>query len=134
MADVLLDSDVVIWHLRGRAAVVKHLAMLAQGLRLGVSAVSRAEVLVGMRPNEREATFGFLNACETLPVTAAVADRAAELLRSQRGQGVTISLPDGLIGATALEAGVPLHTCNQRHYPFDGLLVRAVPVEHSEET
>lgn len=127
MADFLLDSDVVIWHLRGHAAVVELVLALARRGRLGLSAITRAEVLLGMREHERALTLPFLESCETLPVTAATADRAGEIFRGFRSQGITLSLPDALIGATALLASIPLYTCNPRHYPMPDLDLRAVP-------
>jgi predicted nucleic acid-binding protein len=127
MADFLLDSDVVIWHLRGKATVVELVLTLARRGRIGLSAITRAEVLLGMREPERALTLRFLDSCETLPVLAATADRAGEIFRSFRSQGITLSLPDALIGATALLASIPLHTCNPRHYPMPDLDLRAVP-------
>lgn len=126
MADFLLDSDVVIWHLRGRPAVVELVLSLVRRGRIGLSAISRAEVLLGMRESERDLTLPFLDSCDTLPVTAATADRAGEMIRGFRTQGVTLSLPDALIGATALMAAIPLYTCNPRHYPAPDLDLHAV--------
>jgi predicted nucleic acid-binding protein len=126
MADLLLDSDVVIWHLRGRLSVVERVVGLARSGRLGLSAITRAEVLLGMREPERRATLDFLNACQTLPVDAAVAESAAEIIRLFRAQGTTISLPDALIGATALAEEIPLYTCNARHYPMPELDLRRI--------
>jgi tRNA(fMet)-specific endonuclease VapC len=126
MADLLLDSDVVIWHLRGRSTVVEIVIALARKGRLGLSAITRAEVLLGMREPERKATLHFLDVCETLPVTAATADLAGEIVRGFRAQGVTLALPDALIGATALSASVPFYTCNPRHYPMPELDLRPV--------
>jgi predicted nucleic acid-binding protein len=126
MADFLLDSDVVIWHLRGRDAVVEPVLSLARRGRIGLSAITRAEVLLGMREPERRLTLRFLDSCETLPVVAATADRAGEIFRGFRSQGITLSLPDALIGATALLASVPLYTCNPRHYPMPDLDLRAI--------
>ena len=128
MADFLLDSDVVIWHLRGHAAVVDLVLALARKGRIGLSAITRAEVLLGMREPERVLTFLFLDSCETLPVMAATADRAGEIFRGFRSQGITLSLPDTLIGATALLASIPLYTCNPRHYPMADLDLHAVPI------
>ena len=128
MADFLLDSDVVIWHLRGRAEVVELVLTLVRRGRVGLSAITRAEVLLGMREPERALTLRFLDSCETLPVEAETADRAGEIFRSFRSQGITLSLPDTLIGATALLASIPLYTCNPRHYPMPDLDLRAVPI------
>lgn len=128
VADFLLDSDVVIWHLRGHASVVELILSLARKGRVGLSSISRAEILLGMREPERELTLLFLDGCETLPVTAATADRASEAIRGFRAQGVTLSLPDALVGATALSASIPLYTCNPRHYPIPDLDLRTVPI------
>ena len=128
MADVLLDSDVVIWHLRGRKAVVDLVLGLAKRGRVGLSAIARAEILLGMRESERELTLLFLDGCETLPVTARTADHAGESIRDFRSRGVTIYLPDALIGATAVLASIPLYTCNPRHFPMPALDLRAVTV------
>jgi predicted nucleic acid-binding protein len=127
MADFLLDSDVVILHLRGHAAVVELVRALARRGRIGLSAITRAEVLLGMREPERELTLLFLDSCETLPVMATTADRAGEIFRGFRSQGITLSLPNALIGATALLASIPLYTCNPRHYPMSDLDLHAVP-------
>ena len=79
-----------------------------------------------MREPERKLTTLFLDSCETLTVTAATADCAGEIFRGFRSQGITLSLPDALIGATALLASIPLYTCNPRHYPMQDLDLRPV--------
>jgi len=117
MADVVLDSDVVIWHLRGQTSVVEHVTRLANEYRLGISAITRTEVIAGMRLSEREVTLDFLDACELLPVDRAVADQAGGSISLHRHQGLTIHVPDALIGATANHLAIPLHTCNAAHYP-----------------
>jgi predicted nucleic acid-binding protein len=53
MSNYLLDSDVLIQHLRGHGATTALLARLAEGGQLGVAAISRTEVLAGMRDHER---------------------------------------------------------------------------------
>jgi predicted nucleic acid-binding protein len=126
MADFLLGSDVVIWHLRGHAAVVELVLALARRGRIGLSTIARAEVLLGVREPERKVTLRFFDSCETLPILAETADRAGEIYRGFRSQGITLSLPDTLIGATALLASIPLYTCNPRHYPMPDLDLRAV--------
>lgn len=126
MADFLLDTDVCIWHLRGQSRVVSLLQDLVARGSLGISAVTRAEVQQGVRPGEEESTLLFLEACETLPVTAFVADKAGALVRTHRSMGTTVPLPDALIASTALLNHLPLYTCNARHYPFEGFHMVAV--------
>lgn len=122
MADYLLDSDVVIWHLRGHSVVSPQVISLSQKNRIGLSVITRAEIIQGMRDTEKEGTLAFLDACEALPIGPAVADRGGEIVRSFRSRGVTLSHPDALIAATALEAEIPLYTCNPRHFPREGPL------------
>lgn len=128
MTDFLIDSDVVIWHLRGQKSVVASLVTLSQRGRIGISAITRAEVIQGMRDSEREGTLAFLDACETIAVDQREADRAGELVRSYRSRGITVDLPDAFIAATALERGIPFFTCNARHFPMDDLDLREIKV------
>ena len=128
MADVLLDSDVLIWHLRGRDDVVRQVQDLSSRHRLGISVITRAEIFAGLRDKERKAVVEFLESCEAVPVDTAIADRAGEIVRTFRRKGVTLHLPDALIGASALERRIPLFTCNARHYPMDGLDLRVVEI------
>jgi len=128
VAECLIESDVVIWHLRGRESVVERVVTLSRRARLGISVITRAEVIQGMRDPERTGTLAFLDACETLPLGRAESDRAGDLVRYHRTRGVTIHLPDALIAATALEAGIPLYTCNPRHFPMSGLDLREIVV------
>jgi tRNA(fMet)-specific endonuclease VapC len=128
MVDFLVDTDICIWHLRGREVAVSLLTDLASKGRLGVSVITRAEILTGMRPSEEEGTMLLLDGCSSLPITAPIADRAGELLRSLRTQGVTMHLPDAMIAATAIEHTVPLFTCNSRHYPVPELMLQTVRV------
>ena len=52
----------------------------------------------------------------TLLDTSAIARRAATLYTDLRALGITIDNEDLLIGATALEHGVSLLTCNAAHF------------------
>lgn len=124
----VLDSDVLIWHLRGKPSVVEHVTSLAGKGVLMVSAIARAEVLAGMRSNEERATLHLLDNLETVHVTTAIADRAAAFIRNLRRRGVTVHLPDALIASTASENEAELHTCNPRHYPGYDVDVIAVRV------
>ena len=53
---VLLDSDVVIDHLRGEAAARELLRRLAHGqISMGISVITVAEIEAGVRESERQA-------------------------------------------------------------------------------
>ncbi len=122
----LLDSDVLIWHLRGNQKVVEHVNALAGRGEILVCAVSRAEVLLGMRQGEETTTRRLLNSLRTVVVDDDVADLAAASVREQRARGVTIHLPDALIGAAAVVSNAELHTCNPSHFLDYEIAVKAV--------
>ena len=80
MARYLLDSDVLIWVLRGRQDTVALLDRLAveSGETLACSAMSVLEIWAGAKPTEAADTATFLDALEVIPVDRVVASRAAD--------------------------------------------------------
>ncbi|OGF56102.1 MAG: hypothetical protein A2Z21_04065 [Candidatus Fraserbacteria bacterium RBG_16_55_9] len=124
----LLDTDVLIWHLRGHPPTVRLLENLAQerrepeeALPLGCSVISVFEVRVGMQPEEQSATEGLLNILETYSVDKIMAHRAADYYHSFARQGVTLHIADLLIASTALVHGLTLVTYNRRHFPMEDI-------------
>lgn len=119
---ILVDSDVLIAHLRGVPAARDWLHAAREAGPLSVSAVSIAEVLGGVRPNEEHAVNALLGALATHPVTESVARRAGALRREFARSHTGIGLGDYLIAGTALNLGLDLATLNTRHFPmFPGL-------------
>ncbi|MBI2920851.1 MAG: type II toxin-antitoxin system VapC family toxin [Planctomycetes bacterium] len=121
MAGVLLDSDVIIWCLRGRQDALARVEAFAQTALPACSALSVAEVESGMKSGEELKTRAFLSAMEVRPVDAAVASEAARRIRHWRARGRTLTLIDACIAATCLLHGFQLATFNRRHYPFTDL-------------
>ena len=115
---ILVDSDVLIEHLRGNTAARDWLVHARQSSGpLAISVVSLTEIAGGMRSPER-----LLGSMQRFEVSEQVAWRAATLMRDYRRSHVGIGLGDYLIAATALTEGLELATLNIRHYPmFDGL-------------
>jgi predicted nucleic acid-binding protein len=126
MAGHVLDTGLLIRHLRGRKPAVRLLRELGRQDRLSISAVTRAEIRAGMRQPEDRATQRLLARLDTVPVSADVADLAGDLVRRARGQGRTLHVLDALIGATAVQLGVTLITLNLTD--FQGLGLRLYPL------
>jgi predicted nucleic acid-binding protein len=120
----LLDSNVVILHLRHRQAANELLSRwAARGDEACISAITRTEVLAGMRPYQRDATMAILDALISLQVTSEIADQAGQWIYQYARRGFQMDVPDALIAATAVRHGLTLVTTNARHFPVPGLQV-----------
>jgi len=120
---ILVDSDVVIAHLRGVRAAEDWMARARREAgRLGTSVVTIAEVAGGMRGAERREVARLLSSFRPFPVTERIAWRAAENMRKYRPSHSGIGLGDYLVAATAQIHGLELATLDIKHFPmFSGL-------------
>jgi len=119
----LLNSDILIWHLRGRPEVVRLLESLAERGELGVSAVSVLEVQAGVKAGEEERTNAFLEGLTCFAVDRGIANRAGEYIRTYKAKGVSLDFADSLVAATAVLHNLTLVTKNVSHYPMPELQV-----------
>jgi predicted nucleic acid-binding protein len=119
----LLDTDVIIWHLRGHEPTEELLEKLEVEQPLGCSTLSVFEVWVGVRPKEEEVTHQFLSVLYKIPVDGAIAFKAAEYWREFRGQGLTLGQADAIIAATAHVLNLVLVTYNRDHYPMKDIML-----------
>ncbi|MGH3288232.1 MAG: type II toxin-antitoxin system VapC family toxin [Streptosporangiaceae bacterium] len=116
---ILVDSDVLIEHLRGKTAARDWLVGARQSSGpLAISVVSLTEVAGGMRQPERREVMRLLGSMQRFEITEQVAWRAAILMQEYRRSHSGIGLGDYLIAATALTEGLELATLNIRHYPM----------------
>ena len=100
VADVLVDTDIFIDHLRGATAIKagKH--------RLHYSVITRAELFAGNTATDLASQL--LAPFREIPVDRAIAERAGRLTRE-----FDVRLPDALVAATALEHDLALATRNR---------------------
>lgn len=126
MSKALLDTDVIIWFLRGRESTRHWLDELKAGGVPCCSALSVTEVVLGMRPNEEAATLAFLESLEVIPPDREIAWKAGEWIREYARRGITLDFVDATIAATCFTRGLILASYNVRHYPMSEI-VKAVP-------
>ena len=127
MAAYLLDTGILIRHLRGQKAAVRLLRGLGGKSRLAISAVTRAEIRAGMRQPEDRATRRLLARLETIPLDRQIADRAGDLIRHARAQGCSLHLAYAIIAATAAQRGLTLLTLNTSDFEGLGLSLYPLP-------
>jgi predicted nucleic acid-binding protein len=114
VADLLVDTDVFVDHLRGAAELkpAKH--------RLHYSTITRAELFAGNSATDLAARL--LAPFREVVVDRAVAERAGRVARE-----FGLRLPDAIIAATALEHGLQLSTRNRTDFAHvRGLRIRAL--------
>lgn len=125
MANFLLDSDVLIWLLRGRTETVELAERLQREtvVALACSALSILEIWTGVRPGEERKTQLLLEPLKVMPVDSTIARRAALLLSSRKRQRDPREWIDAVIAATCLELRLTLVTYNLRDYPYRDILL-----------
>lgn len=121
MADYLLDSDVIIWLLRGKPGAIDAIRDLRSHGTLGCSALSVFEVELGVKPGEEDRTREFLRSLRCYAVDGQAASRAAGWFREYRRKGRTLDFMDLLIGATCLRWNLTLVTYNPKDFPIPEL-------------
>jgi predicted nucleic acid-binding protein len=115
---ILVDSDVLIAHLRGVDAARDWLIGTRKNGPLAISVVSIAELVGGMRSIERREVWRLLASFRAEPTTEVIARRAGEMMRRYRRSHTGIGLGDYLIAAIADVKGLQLATLNVRHFPM----------------
>lgn len=120
MSVVVLDTTVLVDHLRGSSPAAAYIAAL--GSPPSCSEVTRVEILRGLRSEERRGAQRLFALITWVTVDEEVARRAGELGRRWRGSHPGIGVPDLAIAATAELLEAQLGTQNLKHFPmFEGL-------------
>jgi predicted nucleic acid-binding protein len=106
----LLDSVILIDHLRGIGPATKWLKKLREGEAV-LSVITRAEVLSGGTADEQAAAHELCAQFACLPLTESDATKAAELRRKHGWR-----LPDAFRASCAIRNGVKLVTRDARAF------------------
>lgn len=115
LTGVLVDSDVLIWTLRGNPKALAHIQSLTDW---HISAVSYMELAQGCRNKTElkamQKAFKSTSS-DVLPITTGISDMACQLVGTY---ALTHSLymADALIAATAISYSLPVLTGNSKHF------------------
>jgi predicted nucleic acid-binding protein len=127
MARHLLDSDILIWILRGKKEAVDFVGNLLKEEVPAISSLAFYEVWVGARASEEETISEFLSTFDVISIDQNVAKQAARYNTTYRKKGITLSVADALIAATSKTADLVLVTMNVKHFPMTDLEKRSLP-------
>lgn len=123
MSEYLLDTNILIRYLRRTPGYREMLQQIARENTLSISAITRLEIVRGMRKHEGEITFGLLNSFETIPISAEIADAAGGLIQFYQASGITLGTADAIIAATGLYRSMTFITANEKHFPMPALAI-----------
>ena len=128
MAQLLLDTTVLIDALRGREAAERLRKLRGEGPPPYVCAINVEEVWRGTRSGEEEAVARLLRGLRIAPLGRGEGERAGRWRVHFATSGVTLSQADCLIAAAAVGVGARLATGNPRDFPMDELEIENWPV------
>ena len=119
-----IDSDVLIWHLRGERQALQFLKTIraAAGYELWIGAMQRAEIGFFMRDEEQEGTLAFLSQFSTASIDRRIVDDAARVFRQYNPSHGT-DINDAILAATIGQTGGKLYCLNAKHYPMKDIVV-----------
>ncbi len=121
---VLIDTDVLIWYMRGNRKAYDTIENLNV---FSISVITYMELIQGMKNKKelnslRQALHGW-NA-RLVYISEEISAKAMFFVE-QHFLSHSIEIADALIGASAITHGLPLLTANDKHYKvMDGIEIR----------
>ncbi len=112
---MLIDTDVIIWYMRGNANALK---TLEKHKGFTISVVTYMELVQGMRNKKELAVLRKalkLWGTKIFYITEEISSKAMFYVE-QHYLSHSVQLADALIGATAVSHGISLVTGNDKHY------------------
>lgn len=119
----LLDTDIVIWVLRGNQVYIDLLKKLKDNALLSISSVTVAEIYQNIFPAEIIKTEALLTELQILEVTTSIAKQAGLYWQQYNRQAKNLSITDCMIAATAHTHDLTLISLNLKHYPMKDIEV-----------
>lgn len=114
----LLDTDILIWILRGKNEVRDKISKLKEVSPHAISVISIAEIFRNIFPSELSATEDFLNQHIIFDVDQKTAKIGGLYAQQYQKQLKKLSLEDCLIAGTANVNNLTLVSLNTKHFPM----------------
>lgn len=119
----LLDTDILIWILRGRQDVVDYISKLKDDFPIALSVITIAEIYMNIFPSELVNTEEHLHQYIILEVDQKIAKIAGLYWQQYSKKLKNLSLTDCLIAGTANVHNATLMSLNVKHFPMKDIKV-----------
>jgi predicted nucleic acid-binding protein len=119
----LLDTDILIWVLRGKPEIVEKVSELKDKSTLSISVISIAEIYKNIFPSELTQTEEYLSQHIQFEVNQKIAKIAGLYWQQYSKHLKNLSLTDCLIAATASVNEATLISLNIKHFPMNDITV-----------
>lgn len=113
MDKYLVDSDIIIWYLKGRDKEAKLLEKLSQKADLFFSVVTITEIRAGLTKNPSVVIKNLQDIFVPVEITPEIAELAGAYKQKFR-----LDIADMLIAASAVNRNLTLVTYNKKHFPM----------------
>jgi len=114
---ILIDSDVIIWFLRGKPEVVEKLSVLFDSSHLFVSVITITEIFAGAKKTELKIIDDLFSSIGIVEMNIKIAKLAGLFINEYRKSSL-VETEDALIAASAKINGLMFWTFNKKHYPM----------------
>jgi len=121
---LLVDTDVLIWYMRGNLKAKKAIDRLGA---FYISSVNYMELLQGIRDKEELRLLRHFIAQRQIQIVHISEEVSQKALNYMEEYALShnLRMADAMIAATALILGVPLLTANSKHYlPIKGIQIK----------
>ena len=114
----LVDTDIIIWVLRGNKKYEELLQNLKNKAPISISTITIAEIYMNIFPSEVVKTENLLNELQTWDVTSTIAKQGGLYWQEYVKKLKNLSVMDCLIAATANVNNLTLVSLNTKHFPM----------------
>jgi len=119
----LIDTDVLIWVLRGNKKYEEYLQKLKDKETISISTITIAEVYKNIFPSEIIKTENLILELQTWDINPLIAKQGGLYWQEYSKKLKNLSLTDCLIAATANVHNAKLVTLNTKHFPMKDISV-----------
>ena len=123
MNKFLVDSDIIIWYLKGRDKEVQLLEELSEKGELFTSVVTIAEIRAGLTKDAKKIILELKNIFKPLDITEEIAELTGEFKQKYK-----LDIADMFIAATAVVNKLTLVTYNKKHFSMPQIKLYSVSI------